>query len=318
MTDPDVALKILGPCETYETNENGHRTWDPHVFGYFHELKYAEDGFAQSFYNLVDALMAGDDYFECTNEKAYYWCTGARLIDRFFPPATDCIERCEDPDHFVNGKGKIVLKVSKEYLAERIRNFEKLVTDAINDAVSDDYTEFEAELSLFDYIARNWVYDHEEYNLHNDEFDKDPVYRCFTERKGICWEISTVYIYLLSQCGIKADGISGTMTDEGHEWTGLELDGKWYMADVTWALTTKKPDLQYFLFSEDMRIAHGLVPDSLSVAGWYGESYTLYGINMDNRDREPLWFYKYYGMNRENGSVILRNFMDEFSAVQYR
>ena len=317
LADWTKALEAFEPFERYENNVDGHHTWNPYVFGYFHEQYHGEE-YKQSFFNMIDALIAGEDTFECASADAFEWCIGGRFINLFFPPATDCISYFDGG--YENGIGKIVLTLSKEELAERIQEFERMVAEILDDAVSDDYNDFETAFSLFDYISRNWVYDYEEYENKGDNggFDEDSIFRCFKERKGICWEIADMYEYLLMQCGIEADEVSGSVPGEGHEWTALKLNGKWYMADATWALTDWSTcNLNYFLIDEQERLDDGFSPESLSVAGWYGISYTKYGVTMDTNDFDDLHRLEYFGINRETHSVIGRNWDLEFVAIPY-
>ena len=127
-----------------------------------------------------------------------------------------------------------------------------------------------------------------------------------------------MYEYLLMQCGIEADEVSGSVPGEGHEWTALRLNGKWYMADATWTLTDWSTcNLNYFLIDEQERLDDGFSPESLSVAGWYGISYTKYGVTMDTNDFGDLHRLEYFGINRETHSVIGRNWDLEFVAIPY-
>ena len=318
--DPMSGLLAFEPYETYENNVDGHHTWNPHVFGYFHQ-QYHGDEKREAFFNLIDALIAGETTFECANEDAYYWAIGGRFITRFFPPATDCIEYSSEG--YKNGVGSIKLTVPEEVLAARISEFGQMVTEILDDVVSDDYNDFETAIALYDYIARNWVYDYEEYDAMQESVwdDEDSIYRCFKERKGICWEIADMYAYLLMQCGIEADEVSGDLSymPEGHEWTALKINDKWYMADATWALTDWTTCyLEYFLFDEDRRIdVDCFTPESISVAGWHGESYTKYGVVMDNNEYADMRQLEYFGINRETQSVIGRNWSLEFVARPY-
>ena len=129
-----------------------------------------------------------------------------------------------------------------------------------------------------------------------------------------------MYAYLLMQCGIEADEVSGDLSymPEGHEWTALKIGDKWYMVDATWALTDWTTCyLQYFLFDEEKRLDDGFKPESISVAGWHGESYTKYGIVMDNNEYADMRELEYFGINRETQSVIGRDSELEFVAIPY-
>ncbi|MBO7403054.1 MAG: hypothetical protein J6U10_08695, partial [Lachnospiraceae bacterium] len=263
----------------------------------------------------------GEDSFECASGKAYVWCTGGRLLDRFFPPAMLCLADVSADEGYADGRGKIVLTVPKEELAARIAEFESIVTGILDDAVGDDYNDFEAAISLYDYICRNWEYDYAEvagqkYGEEEDPSLNDQVFRCFKERKGICWEISSVYAYLLMQLGMDADGISADSDSDGHEWTALRLGDKWYNADPTWGLSKYGTNMSYYLFNEDERVEDGFYRDSFAVAGWDTGKYANYGIVMNNTVSE-FRDSMYFGINREKKTVIIRNLSGDYEAIPY-
>ncbi|MBR6477793.1 MAG: hypothetical protein IKS85_05035, partial [Lachnospiraceae bacterium] len=197
--------------ENYRNNEEGHYEFKPHVFSKKY-LEYHGEGIMKSFFNMVDALRAGEDTFECTDENAYGWCTGGRLINYFFPVATGCIEPMQGTGSgaYQNGVGKINYTIPKEEFLEREKAFEEMVVSILNTSISDDYDDFEKCLGLYEYVTMNYRYDYYVYEHLNElPFNYTSTYRCFEEKHGICCEIAGMYNYLLLQCGIDSEECGG-------------------------------------------------------------------------------------------------------------
>lgn len=110
-------------------------------------------------------------------------------------------------------------------------------------------TDFEKALWLHD-----WVID-------NCDYDNSLVY-CGAEGAlargaGTCESYHRAYVMLLNRVGIATKRIEGN----GHVWTGVQMDGKWYQVDATWddgAQTRGYPDASHLYFGMDDHIA-GLV-----------------------------------------------------------
>lgn len=110
-------------------------------------------------------------------------------------------------------------------------------------------TDFEKALWLHD-----WVID-------NCDYDNSLVY-CGAEGAlargtGTCESYHRAYVMLLNRVGIATKRIEGN----GHVWTGVQMDGKWYQVDATWddgAQTRGYPDANHLYFGMDDHIA-GLV-----------------------------------------------------------
>lgn len=54
-----------------------------------------------------------------------------------------------------------------------------------------------------------------------------------TEGKAVCDGISKMYQYLCGCCGIDCILIQGQVSEEGHAWNLIRLNGHWYHADMT-------------------------------------------------------------------------------------
>lgn len=95
-----------------------------------------------------------------------------------------------------------------------------------------------------DYDKALWLHD---WIIKNAEYDNSYTY-CSAEgvlaRKiGTCESYHRAYVLLLDKVGIQ----TGRITGNGHVWTAVKIDGKWYQVDTTWdgGQAQKGTDYQY-------------------------------------------------------------------------
>lgn len=120
--------------------------------------------------------------------------------------------------------------------------------EVINEVVSDDMTEYEKVLSLYDYIAFNSVYDY--YVIYHAS-DNPTIYHSFYLQSilgdndninvAVCDGYSKTYSLLLNMIGIDAYRVTGmAQTGSGfgaHAWNKVKVNNKWYVCDITWTET---------------------------------------------------------------------------------
>lgn len=211
-----------------------------------------------SFFNLCKALKAGEDTFECPDEATYIECIEGDLLSHFFPAAVSCIS-ADQTTGFEDGVGKIKYNITKDEFHSREKAFEDKVIDTLNANVDPSYSEFEKALNLYVYISQNFVYDYEMYEDYlAGKGDNVGAYRALMDNKGISQELSDLYSYLLLQCGVEADVISGYNINGDHQWSFVSIGGKDYHVDPTQGLSS--PDLfddntplDYFLMTDNTR-----------------------------------------------------------------
>ena len=318
LSDPDILISKSGGYiqpENMRNNDGANHTFNPHVFSKCYLEEHGEE-FKKAFFNYVDALRAGEEGFECPDPDAAGWCSG-RFCVYFYPVASDSTY-CE---YVGNGWAKITYLIPKEEFMERVRDFEQSICDIINDAIEDDYSDLEKMLALYEFLTEYCTYDY--YAAAGEDLDlmnKESGYRVLMDKQGICWEISCLYDYLLFQCGIDVDESSGRPVDiysgEPHQWSFVNLDGQGYLIDVTWGLTAdKKPDLKYFLFTDELRVTRdGFSRDSLSIAD-YGNNDSIkdaYPYHADDDRYSGLWEGKYIAFD-ENEKCIF--YLDENDVI---
>jgi len=299
-------------------------TFNPHVFS-DREALIVGDGIKESFFNMCDALRKGEDTFECTDEYIYNWCISGRLINYYFPAATDYIEHDIESDlcGFENGVGKIAYLVPKDEFLLKEKEFEDLVVGILKDNLKPEYTDFEKALALYVYVTQNYTYDVEsaveDSSLHEGSVT---TYSTFIEGSGICQELSGVYAYLLSQCGITNSVISGSYTESGgHQWNLVTIDGKEYHVDTTAGLC--EPDMfdghtpmDYFLMSDNVRINRDAIdPATIFVHGRddYKDYFTY---SADDDSYKELQGGYLLDIDYDNDVISLMSY-DNYEPVEY-
>ena len=224
-------------------------TFRPKVCSSFHEGILGKE-MCDSWYSLVDAVMAGGDTFNCPNGHVYFWMI-AEFPKVCFPVISEIIEIPEDFKFSeINGTGKIKYKVSKEEASQKITDFQELVEGIINEVMKPEYSDFENALALYSYFTHTYTYD---YDTYYKVENKDPVnytssYRLLTTKTGICCEISEAYSYLLLQVGIDA----ATVMTSKHEWSIIKLGGSYYHIDPTFGIEDKDC-LSFFMMTDEQR-----------------------------------------------------------------
>lgn len=216
-----------------------------------------------SFHNLCDALREGKNTFECSSKEAYEWATDPVTLTELFPAA--CVKitnKSKDGKKpYSKGTGRIWYTIPVEDYLKRQADFEKYITDTLNSCIEYDDTDFEKCLKLYDYMEKNFRYEH------FDDKDNGSIYYTLMNHAGVCNELSSAYAYFLLQAGIEAFHV-GEFDEMDHAWTYMVIDGKGYHSDPTWSLTydTEEPlPLYYFIMSGDRRTYTGCPVDNLTL-----------------------------------------------------
>ena len=234
--------------------------FNPHVYSPMLSKYYSQEWW-DSFYSLCDALREGRDTFECVSQEAYDWCMDDVTLADLFPPACVVIKR-ESNDGtvpFENGIGRIYYGISPEEYIVRQAGFEAMIVEILNSVLEPDDTDFEKCMKLYAYMESTYTYG-------NIEFSGDGyTYATLLHKKGVCENLSGVYVYLLLQVGVDALNI-GCFNEIQHAWTYVLLDGEGYHIDPTWGLHDEGDPLilTYFLNSERVRNDQGVPTDDLT------------------------------------------------------
>ena len=230
---------------------------------------FAEDipqEYWDSFYNLCDALRAGEDTFECASEEAYKWAMDPPTLNALLPPA--CMKVTGESDDgslpFENGIGRIYYQIPAEEYVVREAEFEATIEELLNTYLEEDDDEFEKALKLYDYMASTYEYQYDFIEVMPDGAN----YYTLMTRSGQCIDLSSVFAYLLLQAGVQAVEVGCNVPEMAHAWTYIVIDGKGYHSDPTWALKATSGEdellLYYFLMSGDRRASSSCPVDDLT------------------------------------------------------
>ena len=151
------------------------------------------------------------------------------------------------------------------------------VTQLVNDAVNlcrqeTNGSEYDMALWLHDWTLDQLEYDHS-LNWCSAESG-------LTRHQGTCESYQRIYSKLLDAAGIA----NGRITDNGHTWNAVKIDGKWCQMDLTWDDTSDnwygdldQRHLYFGLADELMAIAH-----SDHMANYQKDGYAHHSTHLSN------------------------------------
>ena len=136
---------------------------------------------------------------------------------------------------YSSGKVAFLLPVYNSLAGKNEDEFEKN-EDAFEDACEDilkssgvrnNMSDYEKELRIHNELIKRVVYK-ESTNAHN-------AYGAAVEGIAVCQGYTLAFNYLLSLCGVQAYTVHGISGGGPHCWSLVQIDGKYYHTDVTWA-----------------------------------------------------------------------------------
>ena len=175
--------------------------------------------------------------------------------------------------------------IDKNDLPEAKALFNRAADDILS-GVSTSMTDFEKEVYIHDAIVKSNSYDetHEAPMMHS-------AYGALVLKSSVCDGYSKLFSYLMARCGVLTAIFSG-YTEELHSWNAVQIDGEWYMVDVTWddPIGQKPGEALHTYFNrtwDEMSFDHSFDASE----GEYFENY--YPIPVCNSD--DYYYFKYFG-----------------------
>ena len=287
----ETSLTAAQTTTVTETTEDprGHFEFKPIVMSSIFKDIMGEDMY-WAYCNYVNAVRAKEDSFEVKSEKDYDWMIG-QFPSQFYPIYAVYTES-NYADAYKNGRATFQYKISKEELKTKEAEFEKTVTDILNENLRDDYSDFEKVLALYLYFSKTYTYDYEALEL--DAFEKDKQlssYRFFFDKKGICFECAGAFNYLLLQAGVDCTSGGGYSYSgkDGHAWSYVTINGRNYHVDPTYVMG-RPGDLSYLMMTDSKRELEGDFKKSeMSIGCHYKEDHNGNKYNADDDFFAPLW-----------------------------
>ena len=140
----------------------------------------------------------------------------------------------------------------------RYPSVDQIVNDLAAECQQECSTDFDKALWMHDWILDNAVYD--------ESFSYCSAEGVLARGEGTCESYHRAYEKLLNKVGIQ----TGRITGNGHVWTAVKMDGKWYQVDSTWDDTGTYKEYEkhlYFGLTDDIM---GLVhPDHKAAVPGY-------------------------------------------------
>lgn len=243
----------------------------------------------ETWYNLVDAVMAGEDTFACPDKHTYEWVMGQfpRLC---FPVLTEIIDLAYDRNNpVIDGVASFTYLVPREEAAQMIQEFAEQIEGILNETMESDYSDVEKALALYDYFARTYEYDYETFDKMSETYvDYTTTYRLFKTGIGICGEIAPAYSYLLMQAGVEATIMMGN----NHAWSYIRINGHDYHIDPTFVIENQGT-LTYFMMTDEQREVHGCSKDEFTITSYYSADNPHPDYTADDNTFSRIWEYQF-------------------------
>ena len=289
----------------------GHYVFQPKVCSSYMAELFGET-MVETWYALVDAVMAGEDSFACPDAYTYDWVMG-QFRDQCFPLLVELIDYCYDRDDPVNdGVATFTYLVPREEAAAQIADFAALVEDILNSTLEDDYSDLEKALALYLYFSHHYIYDYETADDDSGYHFYLSAYRVLTGDTGICQEFSVAYSYLLLQAGVDASNMSGHRgyDHEGHQWSYVRMRGHNFHIDPTYVIGSMD-SLSYFMMDDAQREAEdGYSPDDFVICSNYAQDNPHPEYAADDDSFRELWGGNFLSFDHETRTIYYEKFDD--------
>lgn len=138
-------------------------------------------------------------------------------------------------------------------------------------------TPYEQEKAVHDYMADNCEYDRENYMNNTVPIVSHSAEGVFVYKTAVCDGYASAFQLCMDILGIECRTVVGPAKGakgwEGHAWNAVQLEGEWYMVDVTWD-SGRDGDNKYGYFNLPFRaFRKDHKTDSAWAVETYGEKY---------------------------------------------
>lgn len=154
-----------------------------------------------------------------------------------------------------------------------------------------DYNDYDKELWVHDFIAKNTVYDEaaDGANEGSDDYNRQTAYGALVEGKAVCEGYTRAFQLMLSELGIESCTITGSSdgTNINHIWNAVKIEEDWYQVDLTWDdRGSEDYEISYRWFNETttiMKKDHFLMDEAnfVTIPECEGTDWWYYMVNLD-------------------------------------
>lgn len=226
--------------ETKATNKGDtiHHELKTFIYSDFYREIYDEST-EETFRAYCEAVSKGKTEFVCTSNDFRITSRLKMLASEYMPVAYTYAQITTiDADNVAH----IDYGMSTDEFLKKYEEFEEKVIRILDETCKAGYSDAENAIAVYDYFARNITYT-----------NYTSSYIVIMEENGVCQDIASAYDYLLGQVGIDACVCNSMLNRQyPHTWSIIRLDGKYYHADPTFALSNPGT-LRYFGFTDERR-----------------------------------------------------------------
>ncbi len=210
-----------------------YSTLDERFKGYYRKIDNAVCNLQGSVY--LDSNITTDDceyiyflymfdnpeHFYLGNQIAIYCENGTKygLIFSYSDGVNSCTGGQEITDALRNS-----IKAKKAVFEEKVKSVISTIPAYAENVVK--------EKMIYDYIILN-----SSYNLNpvgdSTVSDDWTAYGVLVNKTGVCESYSEAFQLLCLMVGINCTGVEGIANGGGHKWNAVQLDGEWYLCDIT-------------------------------------------------------------------------------------
>ena len=281
--------------------------------------------FKESVVKKVYSAFCADcpQYFSISKRSTFVVDSDTHCVNEFVIHYTDG-QTIDDFDD----DGNPTVTADREKIKTQITEFSNKIS-AILSHIPSNISEIERERKIYDYIAKTVIYDHEAENKavrNSAQFSTSfSAYGAACKGKAVCEGYVKLFQFLCYTSGINVTPVESD-SDIQHMWTAAEIDGNWYMCDITWDDADNHLVCLYYYFNvttdfikNDHSFGNDLkIPncDSLS-ASFYNNFAIVPNGNILPTDYKDLiynaflnneeYLYVYRGANSENLEEFINN-----------
>lgn len=175
-------------------------------------------------------------------------------------------------------QGNMISKANRNLINQQINDLNSAASNFIS-TIPISESAIEKEKQIYEYIQTLVKYDKQTAANPNSIVHAYDIYGAACEGTAVCEGYSKLFQYLCYCVGINATPVYGTSQGQAHMWNAVQLDGQWYMVDVTWDDTSDQGLLGYNYFnltSNEMSKDHLIDYESLSVPSCTSTSHAFY------------------------------------------
>ena len=227
-------------AETEATNKGDaiHHEFKAFVYSDFYREIYDKDT-EETFRAYCEAVSTGGTEFVCKSDDFMITTHLKMLASEFMPIAYKYANITTiDADNVAH----IDYGMSTDAFLTKLEEFEAKVTQVLDETCKAGYSDAENAIAIYDYFAKNFTYT-----------TYTSSYVVIMEENGVCQDFASAYDYLLGQVGIDACVCNSMLNNQyPHTWSLIRIDGEYYHADPTFALSNPGT-IRYFGFTDERR-----------------------------------------------------------------